>query len=256
MKPLIDATIAKPYTRELAKRYRPDRLTTQQYITAYVSGRLTLEQCKDELAQQGYSDELVDILISQLSGKQDKGDLAELVRAGIITAEDKKTLLNLDGMPSGVASFNVQADVVRNEMPLKQHYVTEAYNLAKVSDLTVAEFQAVLDDMGLPDGEKQLWLKRLALQLQFVNVEHLRPPKHISIGQLAYLGERNQITDTDVDRWVEAEGYTSEDAGLIHLFVLGKELDFENAQKLKADKAAAAAAKAKAKAPPPPKPLA
>jgi hypothetical protein len=227
LKPLIDSLIVHPYTRELGSKYRQARLSAQQYTDASEGGNLGSEQWHTNLAEMGYTDDDISILHDALRKNHSPADLNALIRYGLMTDDQAQTILRVQALG--------RVDT------LQDAYVSEAYNLAKNRHMSESEFQQTMDSTKLTEEEKQLWAQRLSLHL-------LHPQKRISILQLLYLGEHSQITDAEVDAWVEAEGYDADDAALIHLYVLGKELDFDTAQATKAAKAAAVAARAAATA--------
>lgn len=261
LKPLVDALIVHPYTRQLGAKYRQARLSPEQYVRADTSGKLQTTSFHDHMAEAGYTDEDIAILQDLLQQKPGVGTLAQLERAGRITRDAANTILTTQGYALVDADGVMLSQQLGRDEGLQTAYIGEAYNLARDRHITESDFQGVLDSITMPESEKQLWAQRLSLHL-------LHPTKRISILQLAYLGERNQITDVEVDAWVTAEGYDDADAALIHLYVLGKELDYDaglrkksasslaaKARRLKAvataaDKAVAAASKALAGATP------
>lgn len=256
LRPLVDHLITQPYGRQLGARYRQTRLTPAQYVFAAMANKLDSVALHDHLAEAGYRDDDIPTLIDLLSKKLGAGDLAQLERAGRTTREAAITALSLQGYSPADADGVMLAQQLGRDEGIHGQYVHDAFNLARQRHMSEAEFQGVLDAITMPESEKQLWAQRLSLHL-------LHPTKRIGLAQLVFLGERNQITDAEVDAWVEAEGYDAVDAGLIHLYVLGKEFDRAAAEKAKADKAkkaaeaaaakaAAAAAKAKPPGNPPP----
>jgi hypothetical protein len=256
LKPLVDNLIVHPYTRQLGAKYRQQRLSPEQYVRALLSGKIDTTAIQTHMTEAGYTDEDIVILQDLLTHKPDVGTLAQLERAGRITRDAANAILTTQGYALNDADGLMLSQQLARDESLQAAYIHEAFTLASKRHMGESEFQGVLDSITMPESEKQLWAQRLSLHL-------LHPGKRISIAQLAYLGERNQITDVEVDAWIEAEGYDAQDAGLISLYVLGKELDFAAAEKKKADAAAKAkaaadakAAAAAAKANPTPKPAA
>lgn len=242
LKPLIDNLIVHPYTRQLGAQYRQARLSAEQYIRADTGGKLTGTELHDHLAGMGHTDQDIALLQDLLTHKPDVSALAVLERSGRITREAANAVLTLQGYTTNDADGVMLAQQLARNESIQAQYVHDAFTLAITRHITESEFQGVLDTITMPESEKQLWAQRVSLHI-------LHPTKRISILQLAYLGEHNQITDVEVDRWIEAEGYDAEDAAMIHLYVLGKELDFEGVQKKKnAAKLAAIARKLKAAA--------
>jgi hypothetical protein len=261
LKPLVDTLVSKPYTRQLLAQYRQTRLSPEQYVHGFGAGKVDGSALQTHLSEAGYTDADISLLQDLLPSRPEVSALAQLERAGRITRDAAINILTLQGYIPAEADALMLAQQLTRDASLQGAYIQEAYNLARDRHITEADFQGVLDSITMPESEKQLWSQRLSLHL-------LHPTKRISILQLAYLGERNQITDAEVDAWITAEGYDETDAQLIHLYVLGKELDYDATQRKKsasglaakarrlkalaaaADKAVAAASKALAGATP------
>jgi hypothetical protein len=242
LKPLVDTLVTKPYDRQLLAQYRQTRMTPQQYTDASEGGGLDSQAWHDHLAEAGYTDVDITILRDLLRKNHSAGDLNALVRYGLVTEDQAESILASKGWSPAKATEQMRVQALARVDTLQDAYIHEAFNLARDRHMSEADFQQQLDSTKLTEEEKQLWSQRLSIHL-------LHPGKRVSILQLVYLGEHNQITDTEVDAWVDAEGYTAEDAALIHLYVLGKELDFDHTQQLKVVKTLQAKARAlKAKA--------
>lgn len=236
LKPLVDTLVSKPYTRQLLAQYRQTRLSPEQYIHANIAGKLDGTVLQTHLAEGGYTDADIALLQDLLSTKPEPSVLGQLERAGRITRDAAIDILALQGYTRNDADGVMLAQQLARDASLQGAYIQEAYNLARDRHITESDFQGALDSIIMPESEKQLWAQRLSLHL-------LHPTKRISILQLAYLGERSQITDAEVDEWITAEGYDETDAALVHLYVLGKELDFDAAQRKKAISSLAAKAR-------------
>lgn len=236
LKPLVDNLVTKPYNRELLAQYRQTRMTPEQYVRAATSGKIDNTAFHDNMAEAGYTDADIVTLQDLLQQKLGAGALAQLERAGRITREAANAILTTQGYALVDADGMMLSEQLHRDESLQTAYIQEAYNLARDRHITESDFQGVLNSITMAESEKQLWASRLSLHL-------LHPTKRISILQLAYLGERNQITDVEVDEWVTAEGYDEQDAALIHLYVLGKELDYDASQRKKSASALAAKAR-------------
>lgn len=236
LKPLVDTLVSKPYTRQLLAQYRQTRMSPEQYIHANVAGKIDVTVLQTHMAEAGYTDADIAVLQDLLTTKPEASVLAQLERTGRITRDAAIDILALQGYTRNDADGVMLAQQLARDAGLQGAYIQEAYNLARDRHITESDFQGVLDSITMPESEKQLWSQRLSLHL-------LHPTKRISILQLAYLGEHNQITDVEVDEWVTAEGYDDTNAALIHLYVLGKELDFDASQRKKSASGLAAKAR-------------
>lgn len=235
-KPLIDHLIAKPYDRQLANQYRQQRMTLGDVVHADAANMHGTNPLHQDLSDQGYTDADQAILIQLHAKRASTSDYLTLVRTGRMQHDEAVTRLTQQGMSEFEAGAIVDAAALNDQMTLNMSYIEDAYHLARDRHIDETAFQQILQSVSIPDAERQIWAQRLSLHL-------LNPIKRISLAQLLYLGERAQITDADVEAWTTAEGYTEQDAAMIQLYVLGKELDFDAAQKKIAAAAAAAAAK-------------
>lgn len=241
LKPLMDHLVAKPYDRQLANQYRQQRMSEGNIIHADAAGMRDPAALHQDLSDKGYTDADQAALVQLLAKRAGLTDTLILVRGQRMQHDEAVTRIQQEGYSLVEASIIVDAAALNDQLTLQVSYVQEAYHLARDRHIDEAAFQQVLSSVFLPDAEMQIWSQRLSLHLS-------NPTKRISLAQLLYLGERSQVTDAEVDAWTTAEGYTLQDAALINLYVLGKELDFDTAAKKKATAATAAAAKAAAAA--------
>lgn len=248
LKPLIDNLIVHPYTRQLGAQYRQVRLSDQQYVDALQRGdtsdvnvtgsvydipfnadpstvidRTTFLK---HMAEKGYTDADIDLLLDGSRAVPGASELEQAVRHGVIGPRLALELLCSNGLSPAFAKMKLRSIELGRVDAVQQHLVTDAYTLARDRHMDELSFNQILDSTNLTEGEKQAWTQRLTLTLQ-------HPRKRATLQELIYLGERAQINDADIDQWLEDSGYDPKSQGIISLYVLGKELDFDAAQKKK-----------------------
>ena len=86
--PLVRNCIAQPYDLYLKRLLRPDRLSEAQLVQGLRAGKIEESVVRDELAQKGYRDQDIDILLDQLTSRLSPGELAVLIANGDVEETD------------------------------------------------------------------------------------------------------------------------------------------------------------------------
>lgn len=243
--PLINAAITLPYTREMNARYRPHLLAVAEYATALNAGRITSDQFNTVLGELGFSDDLITEITAQHAHRLHLHEIDLLVRWGQLDATAGVDMLVASGIPRDNAQLMFTTLHLQMAETQERAYAAEILKQAQGGFLDTETFSTLLQRTHLPQEEQQGFLNRLG---EYLEVPHRR----LSIAEIIYLQEHNLITADVVLQWATAEGYSPTDAESLDLYVTSKELEYQTAQKIKADKAAQAAAAAKAKGKPVP----
>jgi hypothetical protein len=265
LRPLIDHLITKPYDRQLGTQYRQTRLTDQQYVDALMRGDTSEVNVtgsvydipfnadpssviddatfRKHMAEKGYTDADIGIIINAQRAVPGATELEQAVRHGVVGPRFALDALCSTGLSPAFAKMKLRSIELTRTDAVQQHLVTDAFTLARSRHMDELAFQQVLDSTNLTEGEKQGWAARLSLALQ-------HPTKRPTLGELIYLADRAQITQVEIDDWLEKSGYDPQSASIIDLYVLGKELDFDAAQAKKKAAAEKAASKPPSKKPP------
>lgn len=239
LQPLIRNMIQQPYDLYLKGQLRPDRLTESQYVKAFLSGKLTEDQTREALAQKGYPDDLIELLISDLAGKLTATQLTRLIRYDVLTLDQAVAEMTSDGWEQEKARKVLIAELASRADSQVSGILTDL-ELARLNGfLDQGEFSALVDELPLSDEEDRLYRKKVADQLE-------RPRARVSFSQVK-AAVVSGIEDFDyLDRWLETEGYSDEDQLVLEYEIL-QALD----KQLAKDQIAAQKAARKAAAVPP-----
>lgn len=227
LQPLIRNAVQQPYDLYLKSLMRPDRLSEAQVARALYAGDIDTTTARQMLAEKGYADNLIDILLADLAGKVAATELARLVRYNVLTEEQALQHLRKQGIPQEDATLLLKGTLAERGDAQVSAILANLETARLEGFMGQAEFEANLADLPLSDEEQRLYKKRVGIQLE-------RARKHITFAQ-AKTGIVEGIVDFSfLDQWLTNQGYSDEE----HLI-----LTYEVIQAL-----AAADAKAKAKA--------
>jgi hypothetical protein len=243
--PLINSLITLPYTRETNATYRPHQLSLGEYMTAFNAGRLDDTTTSTQLSQLGFSDAYIAELKLQHAPKLAVHQVDALIRWGKVTADQGLAMLVAQGWPQAHAQNELDSLHLAEADKQEQAYAGEILGLAKQRQIDSPTFSTLLQRLHLSAEAQQGYLNRLGVYLD-------SNTKRLSLGEMLYLSEKSLLTLDQMDTWIASEGYNADTAAMLELYVTSKELDYQQAQQIKVDKAKAAAAAAKAKGNPPP----
>lgn len=239
--PLIRNAVAEPYDQLLKKRYRPDRLSDAQYVRAFHRGGISESELNDQLATKGYTDRDIRQIVLELTARLTDTDLARLVRWGVIDFNLAVASLNAAGIPKDTAEKQLRSTLLTRADSTMGQYLNKIENAYIEGFIDEFEFQKLFARLPLGEDERQ-W------ELNLVGIQKDIPRKKLTLAQVkdAYL---NALVTLDyVDVYLEAEGYSDDDALIIEYLLLidanektEKEQLAKDRKKRAADRAAAAA---------------
>jgi hypothetical protein len=105
LRPAIDILISTPFEWKLMKQYRPTMLTTSQYISEFLAGRITRADLDEQLARKGYSAKNIEALIRDASPSLTASQLVRQFHRGRLTREQ----LNKDLAGKGYSAAAIEA---------------------------------------------------------------------------------------------------------------------------------------------------
>lgn len=183
MRPFIDTTVATPARWQLNKVYRPELLGVGEAVRQYLRGRWTVEQLREELARQGWSDDRIDAHVNAQRKFLSIGELADAERLGLMSAEDAQQHLRDQGYDEQTANLRYRLELARELLREEEQLATAiigAYASYQIDDFeferaiadapisvflqarvrSVGRMQRRLNDRDLSDGEFQDAVKR------------------------------------------------------------------------------------------------
>lgn len=211
--PLVRNCIAQPYDLYLKRLLRPDRLSEAQVVQALRAGKISEDVARDQLAQKGYRDEDIDILLDQLTARLSPGELALLIANGDVEEPDALDRLKAGGMDEDTAKLLLKAtDLSRASAQVSG--ILSILESARLNGFIDQEtFDKEVSNLPLGDLQDQLFRNRVGLQLEM-------PRKRLSFAQLK-AGLVNGHTDLEyLDTWFAAEGYDDESQIVLTLEII------------------------------------
>jgi hypothetical protein len=215
--PLVRNAISQPYDLYLKYLMRPDRLAEGQIVRALKAGQLDDPTARQMLAEKGYRDSDIELLIQDLAAKIAASELFTLVRYGDITLDQAIAKLTDAGMDADDAKLQFKA-LSEAKADTQVGSTLADLEAARVDGfIKQEEFSASVDDLPLSDDENSAFRKRVANKIE-------RPRKRVTLAQVQ-TAVVNAIADFSyLDDWMSAEGYDDQ-SQLI--------LTFETLEKLK-----------------------
>lgn len=227
---LLTQVMQKPYTADLAAKYRPDRLSDLQYVHAFNRGGISSDQVRTELQRKGYRDPDIEQLIIELETDNTATELEGLVRWGKLTQDEATAQLVRQGMTPTVAAKQIQALWTLRADGEVSTYANALGVLLASGQMDPDIYSSLMAPLPLTDDEKYYRKLAAGLKLEF-------RAKQLTWTEVVTAFE-NGVIDVDyVQQWLQQAGY-GPDEQIIKFYLLAiKEATF-------ADKQAAAQAKA------------
>jgi len=236
LQPLIRNSIQQPYDLYYRKLLRPDRISEAQAVRAFRAGNKSEDALRGELAEKGYRDEDIDILIDQLTQKITATEFQKLIRYNAVSESDAIDRLTNQGMDNDDAKLLLKTvDAGRADSQLIA--ILGDLETARLAGfLTQDEFVSIVNDLPLGVEETGMYLRKVGQQLE-------RPRKTITFAQLK-AGIIAGIVDFDyLDNWLRNAGYSENDNTILTYEVILALQTAEEKAAAKAKKAAALQAK-------------
>lgn len=239
--PLFDNLVAIPFKQELNAKFARELLPVPLLCTLNNAKLLEDEEFTRQMGAHGFSARLQALLL-QAHAKALPLPVLELsIAQGVLTKGIAVQALQAQGYTPEAAELLLLSLTMQRQDKLRSSVVQDAFAMARDRHMPDVEFKATMESVGVPADEQTLWTQRLQLYLDHSH-------KRLSIGEILYLLERNQLTSDDLHKWAIGEGYSEDDAFTLEVWADLKDAEYEKKLKAAADKKAAADAKAKAKA--------
>lgn len=209
---LVDVTVADPYEWYANRKYRTTRLSVVELVKMYHAGKLTLDQCRVELSYKGYRDADIEFLIEvnhPRNGGITEAEIMRLYRWGTIP---RTKVVEFFAGNEELAAFNIEAASLERADSRAAEYLNLLESQLADGAITWQWFLGAIDRLPMTTEERE-W------ELRFMGAKLETPRKRLTWAEVkaAYIGAL--ITLDYVDRWLEVEGYSDEDA-LIKTFQL------------------------------------
>jgi len=227
MQPFVQTLIATPLQQALNQQYRPHVMDAKQLAAAYIRGEIDRSDYSRRLALLGFTDDDINLLISDTYTRMPLEEVFLLHETGALTDEEMTQRISALGFNTSDIGQIVLARQLMAVQGADRQYARMIVEQLANGIISGADYQSAFDALRLPRLEKDA-LTRNANAL----LSHRR--KQLSLGFLkrAYLDA--SITLDEYLQHALALGYSQDDVDLLEV-----ELLFE--QKQHAAKAAARA---------------
>ena len=215
--PLVRNCISQPYDLFLKYKLRPDRLAEGQIVHALKSGKLDDTTARQMLAEKGYRDSDIELLITDLAQKLAAGELFTLVRNGDLTLDQAIAKLTDTGMDADNAKLQLKSLSEAKADTIVGGILSDLESAYSDGFISQELYNATLDKLPLSDDEDSLFRLKVGLHQE-------RTRKRVTLAQVQ-TGIVDGIVDfAYLDAWMSAEGYSDQDQLI---------LTYETLQKLK-----------------------
>jgi hypothetical protein len=233
LRPLIRNSIEQPYDRALKARYRQDQIADDSYVKAWFRGAIDETELRSQLAQKGYSERDIDLMIFELAERLPDKDLLAMLRYGLISEDTVIQKMVARGIIEPQARDTLTAQKLTRQDDQWSAYLGVIINQATHRRLPLDEFNKLLDRFPYLDEEKQIIREQVGQELEI-------PTSFLTWSEVVTAFE-NGIIDLDyVDNWLVREGYGPDDTDNKEFLLLVKFNAFADKQALQAAKASGA----------------
>ena len=241
LQPLLQNTITKPYDLYLAAKLRPNRLSEAQIVRALHAGQIDQGDAQDALAQKGYRDADIDLLLKDLAAKLSIGELVHLVRYQEITEDQAIQKLTNTGLPQEDAQLLYKAAGEARADGQLSSFLSWLETARLDGFIDQATFDGFVQDLPLTDEEERLYRKKVAARLEY-------PRAKTTFAQVKAAIVAGHVDFTYLDEWLQTQGYNDTDQLILEMEVIDA---LDNAVHKAAAKAKTAAkVQSKGKTPP------
>lgn len=203
--PLVDNTIVRPYTRQLKAKYQQDLIGYAELMRAILRGTVDKDRFMGYIREQGFSDDQITEVISQMQPRLRSSEWNVLVALGIAPSDQSQLEDVGRGMPADLVALKQRAESFHRLQRPRQRALQAVMQQISNGFLDLTALEKLFTELQIPDDEAAIW--RLTAGYLY---EHTR--KRLSQSDMLFLYEAAQITDQDVQDWAIANGYSTDDA--------------------------------------------
>jgi hypothetical protein len=203
LQPLIQNAIQKPYQKYCMSQYRPTALAEAQIVKALHGGLISDADARTNLAELGYSDDLMDFVLSDFAQKLPLSDLVLLLNNGSITSDDVINNLTLAGMPEDQAKLQLLATDLAAAKTQQLSLLSWAESSYVAGYLDQATYNKIVSNLALSDLEEQNFRARVGYIQE-------TPRARVSFAEVKTAVVDGIVDFSYLDTWLAAEGYDSQ----------------------------------------------
>src|SRR5262245_52099124 len=235
LRPYIDNLVVEPLRRHIAKTYRPTQLSEALAIRAFLRGSWTADRTRNELAEQGFSEDRIDELLASHFKYLGLDDVLGLIRHGVVGRDYALQNLRDQGYDDATAQYALVAAETKRLDAINDNALTSLVTAYSNGDLTDGQFRSFLPAIIVDDNERDAFEQAARIRRE-VNVSHM------SEAQIVDCIELEILPFAAYREWLERQAYPPEEATALELRLrvrLQKERDVERARRELAEERAA-----------------
>lgn len=198
--PLVRNTVSQPLDRWLRAQLRPDQLGESQLVRAYHAGQMQDADVRQALAEKGYPDSAIDLLLTDFAVKLALPELFTLLLNGDIQEADVINNLTLAGMPEDQANLQLKAvkeNSARSQVSAQLADLESAYVNGFIDE---SLYSSTLDSLPISDEENAAFRQRVGFKQE-------RPRKKLTFAEIKSAYVDLVIDSSYVDAFLAQEGY-------------------------------------------------
>ena len=211
LRPLVQATISTPYTRQLNARYHPNLPAQTEVAKASHAGRVDPGTVSTWFSELGLSPLIVAEVIEQTRERLKAAEWNTIVAIGNAPTDPNAYEDHAAGFDPGWTAARQAALTYLRLKPIVDRQLTEMLKQVEGGFITQTAFADVVQSVGIPKDVQLAWL-------QCASVFNNAPRKRPSQADMLFLYEAAQINDQDVSDWLSGEGYYQDDQQLMLTF--------------------------------------
>ena len=248
MQPLIKSLIAAPYSWWINRQFHPTQFTIGDLVNPFQATQMSQTAIFQALDYLGYSDDKKQELIQLHQKRLSVSELDLLVRYGPLSQAYVNDYLPRLGFPAELQPVLLPLEDLKRAEGAVRQLIDEVMLEVKAGHLTSADLQTILANLPIGPIETRYLLDR-------VNFATQAPHAHLSLGEAQQAFELGLWTLDQLAEFLQARGYSADDANTLELLTLLKLSKLEEAKKVAQFAYDQKVAKAKSKnlpTPPPP----
>lgn len=209
MRPYITKFIGDPLERDLNVRLPLNTGSASNLIKGYIRGAVSRDELINKMRGLGFAEEIVEDLLLDTAKLLSVEAVVWLVNSGKWTESDAHEHLKQAGWPAELAPvvFELErSSLVRAQMRSLANSLVSAFEDRRIDNPTL---RYLLGKMDLSQEEVNAFVLRGAVLQEL--------PKRLSFAQVRQLYDASLVDLTYVERFLQEEGYSGEDADLLVL---------------------------------------
>ncbi len=213
--PFIDDLVGKPMQDALRSQLRPTDLNVNEAILSFNRGLVDEVTFRKNMANLGYSDGLIDVLVSHYLGRLNPDEILSLLRWGTLSRDDAVGELEDLGYLEETASDLISSHDFQRADTAISDYLSTLREQLRVRHIDIDTFNKLVGDLPLPDIVKK-WQRNLGAQIAET------PSKRFSLTEMQRYYAEGFIDLEDFTTWAAADGYDETSTRILTLDLLSR----------------------------------